>query len=35
MDKEAHAAARQRKETKPSEGTYLLVIKTIERKLKQ
>ena len=35
MDKEAQMAARRRKETKPSVGTYLLVIKTIERKLKQ
>jgi hypothetical protein len=35
MDKEAHTAARQLKETKPSVGTYLLVIKTIEQKLKQ
>jgi hypothetical protein len=35
MDEEAHTAARQRKETKPSVGTYLLVIKTIEQKLKQ
>ena len=33
MDEEAHTAARQRKETKPSVGTYLLVIKTIEQKL--
>ena len=35
MDKEAHAAARQRKETKPSEGTYFRAIEAIERKLKQ
>ena len=35
MDKEAHAAARQRKETKPSVGTYFRVIEAIERKLKQ
>lgn len=35
MDKEAHTAARQRKERKPCVGTYLLVIKTIEQKLKQ
>jgi hypothetical protein len=35
MDKEAQMAARRRKETKPSVGTYLLVIKTIEQKLKQ
>ena len=33
MDEEAHTAARQRKETKPSVGTYLLVIKTIEQQL--
>ena len=35
MDKEAHTAARQRKERKPSIGTYLLVIKIIEEKLRQ
>jgi len=35
MDKEAHGAARQRKETKPSVGTYFRVIEAIERKLKQ
>jgi hypothetical protein len=35
MDKEVHTAACQRKERKPSVGTYLLVIKTIEEKLKQ
>jgi hypothetical protein len=35
MDKEAQMAARQRKETKPSVGTYLIVIKTIEQKLKR
>jgi hypothetical protein len=35
LDKEAHAAAHRRKETRPSLGTYLLVIKTIEQKLKQ
>lgn len=34
MDKEAHTAARQRKERKPS-GTYLLVIKIIEEELRQ
>jgi hypothetical protein len=33
MDEEAHRAARRRKETKPSVGTYLLVIKSIEQKL--
>jgi hypothetical protein len=35
MDEEAHTAARQRKETKPSVGTYFRVIKVIERKLKR
>jgi hypothetical protein len=35
MEKEAHAAARQRKENKPSVGTYFRVIEAIERKLKQ
>src|SRR6516165_9700087 len=30
LDEEAHTGARQREETKPSVGTYLLVIKTIE-----
>jgi hypothetical protein len=34
-DKEAHAAARQRKETTPSVATYFRVIEAIERKLKQ
>jgi hypothetical protein len=33
MDKDG--AARQRKETKPSVGTYFRVIEAIERKLKQ
>jgi hypothetical protein len=33
-DKEAHAAARQRKETAPSVATYFRVIEAIERKLK-
>jgi hypothetical protein len=32
MDEEAHRAARRRKETKPSVGTYLLVIKSISSK---
>ena len=32
MDEEAQTAARRRKETNPSVGTYLLVIKTIEQK---
>jgi hypothetical protein len=35
MAKEAQMAARRRNETKPSVGTYLLVIKAIEQKLKQ
>jgi hypothetical protein len=35
MDEEAHAAARQRKETKPSVGTYFRAIEAIERKLKR
>ena len=35
MDEEAHTAARQRKETKPSVGTYFRVIEAIERKLGQ
>src|SRR5215472_12775557 len=35
MDIEAHAAARQRKETKPSVGTYFRVIEVIEQKLRQ
>jgi hypothetical protein len=35
MDEEAHTAASQRKETKPSVGTYFLVIEAIERKLGQ
>jgi hypothetical protein len=35
MDKEAHTAARQRKEIKPSVGTYFRVIEAIERKLKR
>jgi hypothetical protein len=34
VNKEAHGAARQRKETKPSVGTYFRVIEAIERKLK-
>ena len=33
-DEEAHTAARQRKETKPSVGTYFRVIEVIERKLR-
>ena len=33
MDEEAHTAARQRKETKPSVSTYFRVIEAIERKL--
>jgi hypothetical protein len=35
MDQEAHAAAHQSKETKPSIGTYFRVIEAIERKLKR
>jgi hypothetical protein len=35
MDEEARKAARHRKETKPSVGTYFRVIEAIERKLKQ
>src|SRR3954468_7823137 len=35
MDEEAHTAASQRKETKPSVGTYFFVIEAIERKLDQ
>jgi hypothetical protein len=34
MDEEAYTAARQRKETKPSVGTYFRVIEAIERKLR-
>jgi len=34
MDEEAHTAARQRKETRPSIGTYLRVIEAIEQKLR-
>src|SRR5262249_14851626 len=33
MDEEAHTAARQRKEAKPSVGTYFVVIAAIERAL--
>jgi hypothetical protein len=35
MDIEAHAAARQRKESKPSIATYFRVIDGIERKLRR
>ena len=34
MDQEAHRAAHQRKETKPSIATYFRVIAAIEQKLK-
>ena len=33
MDEEVHTAARQRKETEPSVGTYFRVIEAIEQKL--
>jgi hypothetical protein len=35
MDEEAHQAAFQRNETKPSVATYFAVIEAIERKLDQ
>jgi hypothetical protein len=35
MDEDAHTAASQRRETKPSIATYLVTIEAIERKLGQ